>query len=214
MSKFYPIFLNLEKKDILIVGAGNVAERKAKFLLEFGANISIIGKHISAGLKKLLKEKRVKFLGENFLPEYLKNQLMVIVATDNMRFNQKIASLVKKKGILVNVVDQPLECDFIMPSIVKRGDLLIAISTSGKSPILSKLIRKELEKKYGYEYKIFLDILSAIRKAIIKFDCDNDIKEKILTNLIYSDLLDKIKQKDLKGILNTVNLVLSFLKYG
>jgi len=130
MSEFYPMFLRLEGKPVLVVGGGRVAERKVYSLLKCGARVFIVSRELTVGLEKLLNEKKLTFLGRDFLPEYLDDKLLVIVGTDNMEFNIHVARLAKQKGIVVNVVDYPSECDFIVPSVIRRGDLVIAIPLS------------------------------------------------------------------------------------
>ncbi len=200
MSRFYPLFLRLDNKPVLVVGGGRVAERKVKSLLRCGARVFIVSRELTSGLKRLLHEGRLTFLGKDFSPEALDNKLLVIVSTDDMEFNTHVARLAKQKGIMVNVVDYPSECDFILPSVIRRGDLVIAISTSGKSPAFSKAMRKRLESLYGREYGIFLDIIAALRSLLIRIGASEEKKDKIFKKLWNSDMIDKIRKDDVEGI--------------
>ncbi len=200
MSRFYPLLLRLDNKPVLVVGGGRVAERKVESLLRCGARVFIVSRELTAGLKRLLHEGRLTFLGKDFSPEALDNKLLVIVGTDDMEFNTHVARLAKQKGIMVNVVDYPSECDFILPSVVRRGDLIIAISTSGKSPAFSKAMRKRLESLYGPEYGIFLDIIAALRSLLIRIGASEKKKDKIFKKLWNSDMIDKIRKDDVEGI--------------
>ncbi len=200
MSRFYPLFLRLDNKPVLVVGGGRVAERKVKSLLRCGARVFIVSRELTSGLKRLLHEGRLTFVGKDFSPEALDNKLLVIVSTDDMEFNTHVARLAKQKGIMVNVVDYPSECDFILPSVIRRGDLVIAISTSGKSPAFSKAMRKRLESLYGREYGIFLDIIAALRSLLIRIGASEEKKDKIFKKLWNSDMIDKIRKDDVEGI--------------
>ncbi len=200
MSRFYPLLLRLDNKPVLVVGGGRVAERKVESLLRCGARVFIVSRELTSGLKRLLHEGRLTFVGKDFSPEALDNKLLVIVGTDDMEFNTHVARLAKQKGIMVNVVDYPSECDFILPSVIRRGDLVIAISTSGKSPAFSKAMRKRLESLYGREYGIFLDIIAALRSLLIRIGASEEKKDKIFKKLWNSDMIDKIRKDDVEGI--------------
>ena len=123
-------------------------------------------------------------LFRSFKEDELNGAYMVIAATDDSIEKRRIGKLAKKKGILVNVVDQPDDCNFIVPSIVKRGDLIIAVSTSGKSPALARKLRKELESLYGKEYEDYLNLMGGLRKEIIKKGGSSDENREIFTLLV------------------------------
>lgn len=200
MSKFYPLLLRLDDRPVLVIGGGRVAERKVASLLECGAKVSIVSRELTQGLERLMEQDQLHYLGRDFLPEHLNDKLLCIVSTDEMDFNIRVARAAKEKGVIVNVVDYPVECDFIVPSIVRRGDFVIAISTSGKSPAFSKAMRKELESLYGPEYGIFLDIIGAIRSFLIRSGASQEKKNKVFEKLWNSDMIDKIRQGDVVGM--------------
>ncbi len=202
MSDFYPILLRLKEKPVLVIGGGQVAERKVKSLLMYGAKVFLVSKELTHKLQELVKGKKIVFLGQDFYDSYLKDKLLLIVATNDPLLNKHIAEKGRQKGILVNVVDQPSDCDFIVPSVVKRGDLIISISTSGKSPFISRKIRERLESLYGPEYRILLDIMATVRKALIR--AGEQHKEKIYEKLYDSDILSKIKMKDVEGVVKII----------
>jgi len=113
--------------------------------------------------------------------------------------------LAKQKGILVNVVDQPSECNFIVPSVLRRGDLIIAISTSGKNPAISKAIREELEDIYGPEYGIFLELMGAIRDVLISIGYPQEKREKVFKELLKSDMINSIKEKNVEKMIKIIS---------
>ncbi len=207
MSKFYPILIDIEGKDVLFVGGGKVAERKIRSLVEFGANVYVVSKEMTEGLRKLEKEGKIVYLGKDFSLKHLEDKFLVFVATDDKKLNDQVAKEAKRRGILVNSADKPEICDFILPSFLKRGDLIICVSTSGKSPALAKAIRKELEERYGEEYKGFLNIIYAVRYAMNSLDISEDVKKKVYDFLINSDLLYKIKKKDIPGVIETLERI-------
>ena len=124
---YYPIFLQLEGMTALVVGGGNVARRKVETLLEFGASISIVSKKLTIELKRLIDNDSVRFLGEDMREEFFDDVFIVVAATDDKELNHQVSEGARSRGLLVNAVDQPVDCNFIVPSIVKKGNLLIAI---------------------------------------------------------------------------------------
>jgi precorrin-2 dehydrogenase/sirohydrochlorin ferrochelatase len=209
---YYPAFLDLNGKKVLIVGGGAVAQRKVETLLEYGASVFVAAKTLSPGLKGYEEEGRIRFLGEEFREEQMEGAILVIAATDDRDLNRQVSLSARKKGILVNAVDQPSDCSFIVPSILRRGELVIAVSTSGKSPALAKRLREELEKRFGTEYEPYLDMLGEIRKEILSRPLSAGQREEIFRDLIRSDLLDAIRRGDrnraasiLEGILGAVD---------
>lgn len=163
MTKYYPVNLVLENKKCLVIGAGKVAERKVRRLLESMARVSVVSPEITSGLKALAEKKKIMFKNRNFDLKDLHGMYLVIAATTNRRMNSAVSSYCRKKGILINVVDSPGECNFILPSILRRGALTISISTEGASPALAKKIRQDLERSFGLEYAKLLRIIKEIR---------------------------------------------------
>ncbi|MFN3739078.1 MAG: bifunctional precorrin-2 dehydrogenase/sirohydrochlorin ferrochelatase [Thermodesulfovibrionales bacterium] len=163
--KYYPAFLNLEGKDCVVIGGGRVAERKIKSLLRAGATVTVISPVSTENIKKLVRKNKVKLLKRNYKKGDLKKAFLTIAATSSRELHAKIAK--EFKGLL-NVVDEPELCNFIVPSVVKRGPLTIAISTSGASPAMAKTIRKEIERLYTKEIGLYLNELNKIRGKIKK----------------------------------------------
>ena len=165
--KYYPINLLLEKKRCLVVGAGAVGERKARRLLDCGASVLVIGEAATPGLIKLADKGKIDIKRRKFRISDLKGVYLVIASTDDRRVNSVISDRCFKRGILVNVVDSPDECGFILPSVMSRGDLVISISTGGISPSLAKRIRQDLEKAFDGGYGSFLSVMKKVRPAIV-----------------------------------------------
>ncbi len=168
MASYYPVNLNLERKKCLVAGAGRVAQRKVRRLLECGAKVEVISPEIVPTLKALAKNKKIIYKNRRVSLRDLNGVYLVICATNDRKINSRLSSHCLKKGVLINVVDSPKECNFIVPSIVRRGALTIAISTDGISPALSKKIRRELEQRFGPEYAKLLRMMKKIRPAVLK----------------------------------------------
>ncbi len=142
----YPILLNLKNKRVLVIGGGKIAERKVSRLLLAEADISLISPTITEFLQKLVEEKKIVHQKRKFKKGDLENTFLLIAATNDKGVNRQIYLEAERKKILVNAVDMPDYCNFFVPSIVDRGDLLVSISTHGKSPAFAKLLRKKLEE--------------------------------------------------------------------
>lgn len=157
---YYPVLLNLKGKKVIVVGGGKVAERKALPLLRSGAKVTVISPECTERLKKENLRKHIQYVPRRYKKGDLKNAFLVIAATDSAETNRKIS---EDAPYLVNVVDKPLLCNFIVPSVVRRGPLTIAVSTSGISPSLARTIRKELEGLYGREFEKHLNYIKKMR---------------------------------------------------
>ena len=163
---FYPIHLNLEQKKCLVIGAGRVAERKIKKLLSFGANLTVVGPEAVRDVMILAENKKIIYRKRSFILRDLEKMFLIIAASDNPEVNEKAAKEAIKRNILCNVVDQPGLCNFYVSSIVKRGPLVIGISTGGLAPALSKWMRQRLEKQIGQSYTELAGILGDVRKVL------------------------------------------------
>ncbi|MDP3049635.1 MAG: bifunctional precorrin-2 dehydrogenase/sirohydrochlorin ferrochelatase [Thermodesulfovibrionales bacterium] len=157
---YYPILLNLKGKKCVVAGGGKVAERKALSLLRSGAEVTVISPECTERLKKENLKGRIKYISRRYKKGDLKNAFLVIAATDSGETNKRIS---EDAPYLVNIVDMPLLCNFIAPSVVRRGPLTIAVSTSGISPSLARTIRKELEGLYGREFVKHLNYIKKMR---------------------------------------------------
>ena len=197
MNNLYPLFLNLAGKKCLVVGGGGVAGRKVRSLLECEADVTVISPDISENIKELVSEGKIRCNERSYRAGDVRECFLVIVATDDKEVNKSVSEEAKGLGILYNIVDVPALCNFFVPSIVKIGDLKIAISTNGKSPALAKKLRIELEKTYGSEYAVFLERLGQIREKLINdMGMDQKKREEILNNIINSDALQYLENGD------------------
>lgn len=192
--KYYPVYLDLRDRPCVVIGGGAVAERKAIALLEAGASVTIISPALTPKLHELSDSGKINHLQKQYEEKDLSGEFLVLVATDSAEVNTRVASACRKKHVLVNVATSPEESSFIVPSVVDRGDLLIAISTSGTSPALAKKVRQDIEQKYGAEYELFLDKLSAIRKRVLEEVTDENKRRQVFQAIVDSDVVELIKQ--------------------
>lgn len=179
--KYYPVFLDVKDRDCLVVGGGAVGTRKAAGLYRSGARVRVISKAFS---QRLETTSGICRECKSYEPSDLETAFLVFAATDSKELNEQIREDAAKKNILCNIADAPDRSDFILPSVVERGDLVCAVSTSGASPALAKKIRKELEQMLGPEYKDFLLLMKNIRKKLLKEGHDPSAHKKIFTALV------------------------------
>jgi precorrin-2 dehydrogenase/sirohydrochlorin ferrochelatase len=192
--KYYPVNLDLRERRCVVVGGGQVAERKTLSLLEAGAEVTVVSPSLTPKLADLVASGKVFQVPALFQEAHLAGALLVIAATNALDANRAVAQFCRKKGILVNVAAPPEESSFIVPSVVERGDLVIAVSTSGASPALSRNIRQDLEKQYGPEYELLLTRLAAVRKRLQAEVGSEAIRRQVLEAIIGSGVLDLLRK--------------------
>ncbi len=196
MSNFkhlYPIFINLMGKPCLVVGGGSVAERKIDDLLAYGAEVFLVSPEATELIKGYAQQGLIQWAKRKFQPFDLEDIFLVYIATNDNDLNKTIAQICQEKKILVNAVDDPPNCDFFVPALVRRGSLGIAISTEGKSPMLAKHLRKELEEYFPEVYSDYLDLLGESREYIKENFPDINIRRQIYKDLVESDILDLLR---------------------
>ncbi|MBW2673203.1 MAG: bifunctional precorrin-2 dehydrogenase/sirohydrochlorin ferrochelatase [Deltaproteobacteria bacterium] len=164
---FYSVCLDISNKRCVVVGGGEVAERKATGLLECGAKVVLVARDLTSALRAMKDAGEIEQISDDYKEEYLEGAFLVIGATDREDVNETVFRDTRDRGILVNIVDVPARCNFIVPSVFRRGDLLVAVSTGGKSPALARRVREEIEERYGPEYGILLTIMGTLRERII-----------------------------------------------
>ena len=188
---FYPVNINLDNMNIIIIGGGKVAFRKCKNFIEFEKRVTVVAPELNESFGEIID--KVEIIRDKFKIEYLDGFNIAVVATDDKNINSEIADICKSKGIMVNVVDDRGFSDFTVSSYVRRGDLLIGISTGGKSPALSARIRRELEEKYDDNFVEYIEILGNIREKVIKKYNDKSERKAVLIKLANMSL-EEIKK--------------------
>jgi siroheme synthase-like protein len=177
------MFLKLEGKRCLVVGAGKVGEPKIGGLIDTGANIHVVALDASEAVHGWANAGKIRLELRAFTPEDLDGVFLAVVATASFALNEFAFSEAQRRGVLCNVVDVPEYCDFYYPAVVRRGDLQIAISTSGQSPSLAQKIRQQLERQFGPAYAAWVAELGATRKLVLASNLDPQRKRDLLQSL-------------------------------
>jgi precorrin-2 dehydrogenase/sirohydrochlorin ferrochelatase len=198
--RYYPVFLDLKERLCVVLGGGRVAERKVKTLLRAGARVKVISPQLTASLARLKDGKRISHLSRTYRKNDLRGAFLAIGATDDRSINERIFREAAAGRIPVNVVDDPAHSSFIVPSIVKKKALLVAISTSGKSPALARVLRQKLEKEIGPEYEGFLKLLGRVRAKLLPLGLGQSRNQKIFRKLVGEDLLPLIRGKKFREL--------------
>ena len=191
--RYYPIHLDIQNRNCLVVGGGSVGTRKVATLLACGANVTVISPQATAQLQKHAQVGSITLINRRYRAADLDDIFLVIGATDDETLNRQISNDAENRNILCNIADRPEVCNFILPSIVHRGDLIITISTSGKSPALAKKLRKTLENRFGDEYTHFLTLMGIIRKKLLSQSHQPEAHKHLFNELIDSGLIEMIR---------------------
>ncbi|MCX5813672.1 MAG: bifunctional precorrin-2 dehydrogenase/sirohydrochlorin ferrochelatase [Proteobacteria bacterium] len=201
----YPLFLDIADKSCIVMGGGKIAERKVVMLLRFNAKVKLISPKITGALTKLSKSGKIEVIGREYKEGDLDGASLVFAATNRKEINERIKKEAAIKGILVNVVDDPGLCDFIVPSIVKKDPIVIAISSSGVLPSLSKRLKKEINKYITGDYIKYAHIIGKFRKLLIETVKDRKKREEIMAAINKTDMKELIN-------MNMKEIITRFLK--
>jgi precorrin-2 dehydrogenase / sirohydrochlorin ferrochelatase len=191
--RYYPIYLDLKGRDVLVVGGGAVAEGKALQLLEAGARVTVVSPQLTEALRAAADRGEITHLGGSFAEGDLNGVFLVIGATDDRKVNEKVAMAAGERGLLCNVVDQPDLCNFITPALVTRGELQISVSTGGGSPTLTQRVKREVAALIGEEYGVLLELAAEMRAEAKYRVADFGRRKEALRAFVESDALDMIR---------------------
>ncbi len=169
---YYPVFLELNDRRCLVIGGGAVAERKIAGLLKAGAAVTVISPAVTETIAGWAKLSSIKILARHYQAGDLAGYEVAFVATNDSALGAVVSEEAKRSGVWVNAADDPAHCDFILPSVLRRGDLAVAVSTGGGSPALSRLIREELERYFAAEYEALAALAAEVRK---------ELRERVIT---------------------------------
>lgn len=189
MRCYYPIALDVRGRLGVVVGGGEVAERKVRVLLQCGARVRVVSPALTRGLRALVRRGRVAYRAGRFRPADVRRAALVIGATDDEAVNTQIAGAARRARALVNIVDRPALCSFIAPAVVSRGPLTISITTDGKSPAMAKRIRQELEGAYGPAHGRFIEWLGRVRPSVQRQVPDAAGRQRVFDQLVASDAM-------------------------
>ena len=186
-----------------MVGGGEVAMRKVMVLIEHGADVGVISPDLCPELAELAESGEIRALTREYQAGDLKNAFVAIAATDNNEINQRVVVEARKRSVLVNVVDDAENSEFIVPSHLRRGEVVIAVSTGGKSPALARKIRSRLEEEMGDEYALLANLVGEARAEIKqqKIKIDSDAWQEALDLVLLLDLMRKGEKERAKATL-------------
>lgn len=163
---YYPVFLEMKQRRCIVIGGGAVAERKVGGLLAVGACVTVISPTITERLQNLLTQGAIRHVAREYEAGDLAAYELAFVATDNVDTNRVVFHEARSRKVWVNSADDPDRCDFILPAVIRRGDLMIAVSTGGGSPAVSRAIREELESYFTKDYEILVGMAAEVREEL------------------------------------------------
>jgi precorrin-2 dehydrogenase / sirohydrochlorin ferrochelatase len=190
MSNLFPMFFKLAGRQVLVVGAGKVGESKIAGILDTGARIRVVAREASEAVHDWARTGQIKLDLRSFSVQDLDGAFVAVVATASLDLNEFIYREAQLRGVLCNVVDVPEFCDFFYPAVVRRGDLQIAISTSGQSPSLAQKLRQQLEQQFGPRYAAWVAELGETRRLVQASDLAPERKRELLLSLASREALE------------------------
>jgi siroheme synthase-like protein len=173
-GRFYPIVLDLRDRPVLVVGGGAVAERKVDALLGVAARITVVSPALTGRLAAWAAAGRVRHIARPYRPRDLRGYRLAFVATEDGAVNAAVARDGRRQGVWVNAADDPAHCDFLVPAVVRRGDLTVAVATGGASPALARAVREELETVLTDDYAALADVVGTVRRELRARQCSPD----------------------------------------
>ena len=192
-ASYYPVFLDLEGRLCVVVGGGGVAERKVEALLTAGARVKVIAPEATSRIEGWAQEGLVELERRPYREGDLSGAWLVVAATDDPEVQKAVFEEAEKNRLFCNVVDKPERCSFIVPSVVRRGRLQLAISTSGASPAVARRIRERLEEEFGPEWEAYLELMARWRKEVLSRDLPEERRREILTRLAMAPIPEWIR---------------------
>ncbi len=191
---YYPIFLDIEDRDVVIIGGGPVCERKAETMMKYGARVTVVAPEFTDQIAQWAKSGALEIRKKKYEPGDLDGASIVIASTDDEEVNTQVAEDCRKRKIPVNVVDVTHLCEFIVPAIVEQGSIQLAVSTGGKSPALARTLKEDLQKFVGPEYAEINDLLGTLRpsaKKVLPTDVD---RKRFFDGIIALGVVDMVRR--------------------
>ncbi len=193
---FYPVYLNLKDKRVLVVGGGEVAGRKVESLLESEASVVVISPDVTQHLAALADRNQIEWRKRKYTKGDCAGAALVFSATNDPEISRAVYAEATERGIFVNTADQPALCSFIMPAVVRRGDIGIAISTSGTSPALAARLRRKISRVIGPEYAQFSQLMVRARGEIRSRVASERERKELHYRIIDSDIIKLLRSND------------------
>jgi len=200
MAALFPLFLKLEGRRCVVVGAGRIATQKLKSLIDCAADVNVIAPEASHEIQELARSRNLTWIQAEFKVEHLVGSTLVIAATGSPAVNEQVFRAAQERGVLCNSVDEPERCDFYYPAVVRRGALQIAISTAGKSPALARRIRQELEAQFDSSYITWLNWLGSVRELFLKRRVSPLLRERTLNQIASRTVFERFRDSNERRI--------------
>lgn len=210
MNTYYPVYIELRDQPCVVIGGGKIAEGKVDGLLAAQAIVTVISPELTVHLQELVNRKQITYLSRIYQPGDLTGAFMVICATDQPEINHQVSQEATANHQLVNVVDDTPRCNFIAPSILRKGDLTIAISTSGKAPALAVRLKERLQRELGPEYERFLELAGELREPLARRIPDFETRKALWYELVDSEVLDVLADGDEAKAREIISRVVGF----
>lgn len=191
---FYPVNLKISERLCLVVGGGNVALRKIRSLIGCNAKVTVISPRVVDEIHELAEDGDITLYLRGYRPGDLAGTFLVFAATDNPEIQAQVGREARERNILLNSADDPHRCDFQVPATVRRGDLLLTISTGGASPALSKLIREQLEEQFNGDYGNVIALFARIRELVVPGPGSSAEHKKLFQKLLQSDIVEHTRK--------------------
>jgi precorrin-2 dehydrogenase / sirohydrochlorin ferrochelatase len=191
---YYPIYIDIEDRDVVIIGGGHVCARKAEAMMKYGARVTVVAPESIDEIEQWAAERKLTLKRKQYEDADLAGANLVIASTDNQRVNEAVAADCRRRKIPVNVVDVTPLCEFIVPAIMESGSIQIAISTGGKSPALARTLKEDLQQMVGPEYAELNDVLGTLRegaKEVLPTDVD---RKEFFDGIIARGVLDMLRE--------------------
>jgi precorrin-2 dehydrogenase / sirohydrochlorin ferrochelatase len=190
---YYPIYIDIEDRDVVIIGGGNVCARKAETMMKYGAKVTIVSPEFTEEIEQWARDGKLALKRKHYEDADLEGANIVIASTDHQSVNEQVAADARRRRIPVNVVDVTPLCEFIVPAIIEKGSIQIAVSTGGKSPALARTLKEDLQRTIGPEYAEVNDVLGTLRegaKAVLPTDVD---RKRFFDGIIARGILDMLR---------------------
>jgi precorrin-2 dehydrogenase / sirohydrochlorin ferrochelatase len=200
MAPYYPLFLDLTDKLCIVVGGGAVAERKARGLLNAGARVRLISPEVTRGVRRLARQGRIEVVPREYQEGDLDGAALAIAATNASEVNMRVKGESKRLSIPLNVADRPDLGDFIVPAVVRKGPVVVAVSTSGLLPVLARRLKEEIGLKLSADYLPYARRVGAFRRILIETVHDPGKKREILRRVCRADVseVSRMTLKEMK----------------
>lgn len=210
MNTYYPVYIQLRDQPCVVIGGGKIAEGKVDGLLAVESKVTVISSVLTPHLRDLVETEQISYLARSYRPGDLTGAFLVICATDQAEINHQVWQEAIANRQLVNVVDDTPRCNFIAPSLLRKGDLSIAISTSGKAPALAVRLKERFQRELGPEYERFLELAGELREPLARHIPDFDKRKALWYELVDSEILDVLARGDEAAAKEIISNVVGF----